>query len=104
MSEYEKDKTELGLKPNSVEDVDSETLYSTESIARREGVKPAFVAKVAVLSQAIAECGMGRYQWDLFITAGTSLQPVFLIGPRSDYMRPLFQVSDGLRTISGFRG
>ncbi|KAJ6618206.1 major facilitator superfamily domain-containing protein [Mycena sp. CBHHK59/15] len=38
--------------------------------AHQEGLKPIFLAKVQVLNGAIAECGMGRYQWELFISAG----------------------------------
>lgn len=79
MSGYGKEKgtnhPELGLdtpsslsKENTKSDVVD--MHSNDSIARQEGVKPAFVAKVGVLSNAIAEAGMGRYQWDLFITAG----------------------------------
>ncbi len=49
-----------------VESVLSETIEA----AQREGIKPAFYAKVNVLNEAIHEIGMGRYQWELFITAG----------------------------------
>ncbi|KAJ7176818.1 MFS general substrate transporter [Mycena filopes] len=38
--------------------------------AHLEGIKPIFLAKVKVLNEAIAECGMGRYQWELFLSAG----------------------------------
>ncbi|KAJ7677924.1 MFS general substrate transporter [Mycena polygramma] len=38
--------------------------------AHLEGIKPIFLAKVKVLNTAIAECGMGRYQWELFLSAG----------------------------------
>ena len=32
------------------------------SVGRDEGISPIFVAKVKVLNDAIAECGMGAYQ------------------------------------------
>ncbi|KAF7369223.1 MFS domain-containing protein [Mycena venus] len=38
--------------------------------AQKEGIKPIFLAKVKVLNEAIAECGLGRYQWELFFSAG----------------------------------
>ncbi|KAJ7843093.1 hypothetical protein B0H14DRAFT_1018741 [Mycena olivaceomarginata] len=38
--------------------------------AELEGIKPIFLAKVKVLNEAIAECGLGRYQWELFFSAG----------------------------------
>lgn len=38
--------------------------------AKREGINPAFMAKVVVLNKAMAELGMGRYQWELFFTSG----------------------------------
>lgn len=38
--------------------------------AKREGINPAFMAKVVVLNGAMAELGMGRYQWELFFTSG----------------------------------
>ncbi|KAJ7182115.1 hypothetical protein C8R46DRAFT_1186907 [Mycena filopes] len=41
---------------------DTHSVNTTEEKARREGVKPMFLAKVNVLNQAIVECGLGRYQ------------------------------------------
>ncbi|KAJ7267209.1 major facilitator superfamily domain-containing protein [Mycena rebaudengoi] len=38
--------------------------------AHAEGIKPIFLAKVKVLNDSILECGMGRYQWELFFSAG----------------------------------
>ncbi len=38
--------------------------------AAGEGIKPAFMAKVHVLNEAIKEIGMGRFQYELFCTAG----------------------------------
>ncbi|KAJ7444567.1 MFS general substrate transporter [Mycena galericulata] len=38
--------------------------------AHLEGIKPIFLAKVKVLNDAIAECGLGRYQYELFFSAG----------------------------------
>lgn len=40
--------------------------------AAMEGLEPAFYAKVHILNDAIKEIGMGRYQYELFFTAGTS--------------------------------
>lgn len=62
--------------------------------AKAEGVKPAFLAKVSVLNQAIAEIGMGRFQWELFFTAGECL----VIFPPSD--ADGCKVSDGLPITS----
>jgi hypothetical protein len=36
--------------------------------AHREGLEPAFLAKVELLNGALAEIGMGRYQYELFIS------------------------------------
>ncbi|KAM0746088.1 MFS general substrate transporter [Meredithblackwellia eburnea MCA 4105] len=46
------------------------SLRSFELLAKGEGVKPVFLAKVNVLNQAIQECGMGWYQYKLSISAG----------------------------------
>ncbi|KAK4051428.1 hypothetical protein OIV83_002912 [Microbotryomycetes sp. JL201] len=43
---------------------------SQESLARKEGVSAAFLAKCKVLNTAMSEIGMGRYQWYLFLSAG----------------------------------
>lgn len=92
--ENEKGRTDQELGLESEENVaGTEAVHSTNSVARSEGVKPAFVAKVGVLSQAIAECGMGRYQWDLFITAGKYDGPFLLFLTSSwlcaDCVRPI---------------
>lgn len=50
----------------TVQDDMSEYMLS----AKREGINPAFMAKVVVLNRAMAELGMGRYQWELFFTSG----------------------------------
>ena len=47
-------------------------LGASEARAKREGIKPAFLAKVEVLNEAIKDIGMGRFQYELFVTAGTS--------------------------------
>ena len=61
----EKQQANVGLSS------DAESLLSeTTRTAIREGIKPAFYAKVNVLNKAIADIGMGRYQWELFVTAG----------------------------------
>lgn len=36
------------------------------------GIKPAFLAKCELINEAIKEIGMGRYQIELFFTAGES--------------------------------
>ncbi|KAI5475841.1 MFS domain-containing protein [Pseudohyphozyma bogoriensis] len=41
-----------------------------EGYARREGLSPVFFAKVEVINKAIAEIGMGRYQYKLFVATG----------------------------------
>ena len=40
------------------------------ALAKEAGIKPAFLAKVDVLNEAIKEIGMGRFQYELFFTAG----------------------------------
>jgi hypothetical protein len=40
------------------------------ALAKEAGIKPAFLAKVDVLNEAIREIGMGRFQYELFFTAG----------------------------------
>lgn len=39
-------------------------------LAAREGIQPVFYAKVLVLNKAMSELGMGRYQWELFVSSG----------------------------------
>lgn len=39
--------------------VQAESVHSTESRAKEEGISPIFLAKVRVINDAIAECGMG---------------------------------------------
>ena len=51
-------------------DAEKLSFTSDESRAREAGVEPAFLAKVNVLNNAIKEIGMGRFQYELFITAG----------------------------------
>ncbi|KAL8278210.1 hypothetical protein RQP46_009383 [Phenoliferia psychrophenolica] len=43
---------------------------SLEAMAASEGIKPIFLAKVTVMNAAIQDCGMGPYQWKLFISSG----------------------------------
>lgn len=38
--------------------------------AKEAGVKPAFLAKCELVNNAIKEIGMGRFQYELFFTAG----------------------------------
>ncbi|KAJ7182862.1 MFS general substrate transporter [Mycena crocata] len=51
---------------------DDSSVQALMDRAQQEGIKPIFLAKVKVLNDAIAECGMGRYQWELFLSAGFS--------------------------------
>ncbi|KAM0746089.1 MFS general substrate transporter [Meredithblackwellia eburnea MCA 4105] len=46
------------------------SLKSLELEAQSEGITPIFLAKVNVINNAISECGMGRYQYLLFFSAG----------------------------------
>ncbi len=64
------------LEPNYVEEAkhvsaSSSEVTEWEARAKKEGIKPAFLAKVEVLNEAIRDIGMGRFQYELFITAGT---------------------------------
>jgi len=43
---------------------------SLESRAAREGIDAVYLAKVQVINRALADCGFGRYQWQLFFSAG----------------------------------
>lgn len=62
---------EKPLPQTNLDNADAESLQSEMFIrAKEEGVKPAFLAKVALINEAIAETGMGRYQWELFMTSG----------------------------------
>ena len=38
--------------------------------AKEAGVKPAFLAKCDIVNNTIREIGMGRFQYELFFTAG----------------------------------
>ena len=71
--EAEKD---MGVLPHRFNDSDPDNVEGQvdpldhHAQAKAEGVKPAFLAKVEVLNQAIMEIGMGRFQYELFFTAG----------------------------------
>ncbi|TKA56132.1 hypothetical protein B0A53_01422 [Rhodotorula sp. CCFEE 5036] len=41
-----------------------------ESLAAAEGIDVQFMAKAGVINGALEECGMGRFQWELFCSAG----------------------------------
>ncbi|GAA5978630.1 hypothetical protein JCM10908_004429 [Rhodotorula pacifica] len=41
-----------------------------EELARAEGIDAHFMAKAQVINQSLEECGMGRFQWELFMSAG----------------------------------
>ncbi|KAJ7573421.1 MFS general substrate transporter, partial [Mycena floridula] len=65
----------INKKGNESVDVKAEDTSSVQALiakANREGLKPIFLAKVTVLNDAITECGLGRYQWELFVSAGFS--------------------------------
>lgn len=67
------------------------SVTSTEATAREEGIQPIFLAKVRVLNDALAEIGMGTYQWKLFVSAG--------FGWSVD--RLFFQVSESVQVYTG---
>lgn len=59
------------LKAKAAGNADAESLNSDITlVAAQEGIDPAFYAKVQVLNKALAEIGMGRYQWELFFSGG----------------------------------
>jgi hypothetical protein len=77
--------TVVGLPPSPPDVVDGNvpakkqggTFMDTESVvsdvtlvAQQEGLKPTFVAKCNVINRALAEIGMGKYQWELFFAGG----------------------------------
>lgn len=59
----------------SPDDSSDQTKVEYTDKAAMEGIEPAFLAKVHVLNDAIKEIGMGRYQYELFFTAGVSSAP-----------------------------
>lgn len=64
--EYEKPVID---KDASVVNVDTESLSSdTMKRAQSEGLRPSLLAKLDVLNHAYSQIGMGRYQWELFIS------------------------------------
>ncbi|KAK7052097.1 MFS domain-containing protein [Favolaschia claudopus] len=68
--EFEKDeKVPEGTVEKTGDDRSDQLLLEK---AKEEGIKPIFLAKVKVLNDAIAECGLGRYQYELFLSAGFS--------------------------------
>ncbi|ORX38077.1 MFS general substrate transporter [Kockovaella imperatae] len=75
MTRETKDDKDVEIQENAAakgaRDVRRDLTYDeAKEIAREEGMRPAFYAKVNVLNDAIFEIGMGRYQLELFITAG----------------------------------
>lgn len=51
--------------------MDTESVVSDVTlVAQQEGLKPTFVAKCNVINRALAEIGMGKYQWELFFAGG----------------------------------
>lgn len=67
----------VGAAPDLTRDVVDDTSSDQTKVninhkAAMEGLEPAFYAKVHILNEAIQEIGMGRYQYELFFTAGES--------------------------------
>lgn len=56
----------------SNKEADEKQVDSTDKFsgAKEAGIKPAFLAKCELINEAIKEIGMGRYQIELFFTAG----------------------------------
>lgn len=51
--------------------VDTESMISDLTlVAQQEGLKPTFVAKCNIINKALADIGMGRYQYELFFAGG----------------------------------
>ncbi|KAJ7240861.1 MFS general substrate transporter [Mycena haematopus] len=67
MSDHDHEKVLEGAAEKIADDRSDQLLLDK---AHEEGIKPIFLAKVRVLNEAIAECGLGRYQWELFFSAG----------------------------------
>ncbi|BEJ15703.1 hypothetical protein CspHIS471_0503080 [Cutaneotrichosporon sp. HIS471] len=107
MEQSSPDCTTVGLPnspPDTVEGVmpakkQNGTFHDTESVisdvtlvAQQEGLKPTFVAKVNVINRALAEIGMGKYQWEMFLAGGFGwfadniwLQGVAIVQPQVSY-------------------
>ncbi|KAJ7312934.1 MFS general substrate transporter [Mycena albidolilacea] len=66
--DHEKVLDDAGVETEKIADDRSDQMLLEK--AELEGIKPIFLAKVKVLNEAIAECGLGRYQWELFFSAG----------------------------------
>lgn len=88
------DKHTLAGEACEVEKGPPSSLYDQqlEAEAIREGIRPVFLAKVRVLNKAIADLGMGRYQWELFVSAGFGwfgdnlwLQAIAIVMPSLTY-------------------
>ncbi|KAF8201364.1 major facilitator superfamily domain-containing protein [Mycena galopus ATCC 62051] len=67
MSDHDHEKVPEGAAEKIADNRSDQSLLDK---AHEEGIKPIFLAKVRVLNGAIAECGLGRYQWELFFSAG----------------------------------
>ncbi|KAJ7916777.1 MFS general substrate transporter [Mycena leptocephala] len=70
MSEHDDEKVRDSTAEKTGDDTRSDQVLLDK--AHQEGIKPIFLAKVKVLNEAIAECGLGRY-WELFFSAGAPL-------------------------------
>ena len=64
----EKKEQHIAVPP--IGESDSESQIDYYAVAKEQGVPPAFLAKSEVLNNAIREIGFGRFQIELFFTAG----------------------------------
>ncbi|KPV73157.1 uncharacterized protein RHOBADRAFT_46262 [Rhodotorula graminis WP1] len=76
---------------------------SLESRAAAEGIDAVFLAKVQVINRGLADCGFGRYQWQLFFSAGFGwfadniwLQAIAIV-------MPAIAAEEGFRPYPGIR-
>ncbi|GAA5883780.1 hypothetical protein JCM3774_005672 [Rhodotorula dairenensis] len=62
----------LTLRIDVEKDVEVQVLAASinESLAAAEGIDVEYMAKAGVINGALEECGMGRFQWELFCSAG----------------------------------
>jgi hypothetical protein len=55
------------------------SVTSTEATAHEEGIQPIFLAKVRVLNDALAECGMGKYPPLLLDASCLRVNPILIV-------------------------
>ncbi|KAJ6598207.1 MFS general substrate transporter [Mycena vulgaris] len=70
MSDHSHEKVHDKATGDDAKTGDDSSVQALIDRAHVEGIKPIFLAKVKVLNGAIADCGLGRYQWELFFSAG----------------------------------